>query len=87
MAACVRVPGPMGAVLLCCCRFVQRVIGGMFNTARNKRIAILGFSYKANTTDTRDSAAIDVCRGLMADGAAICVHDPRVRPQAYADMA
>lgn len=60
-------------------RFVQRVIGGMFNTARNKRVAVLGFAYKAKTTDTRDSAAIDVCRGLMADGATLSVYDPKVR--------
>lgn len=59
-------------------RFVRRVITSMFNTIRGKRIAVLGFSYKAHTTDTRDTASIDVCRGLLLDGAALSVYDPKV---------
>ncbi|GLI66104.1 hypothetical protein VaNZ11_009710, partial [Volvox africanus] len=68
-------------------RFVRRVITSMFNTIRGKRIAVLGFAYKANTTDTRDTAAIDVCRGLLLDGAALSVYDPKVDPeQIHLDM-
>ncbi|EFJ45696.1 hypothetical protein VOLCADRAFT_94131 [Volvox carteri f. nagariensis] len=68
-------------------RFVQRIITSMFNTIRGKRIAVLGFSYKADTTDTRDTAAIDVCRGLLLDGAALAVYDPKVSPeQIHLDM-
>lgn len=60
-------------------RFVRRVISSMFNTIRGKRIAVLGFAYKAHTTDTRDTAAIDICRGLLQDGAQLAVYDPKVR--------
>ncbi|KXZ51319.1 hypothetical protein GPECTOR_13g806 [Gonium pectorale] len=69
-------------------RFVRRVISAMFNTIRGKRIAVLGFAYKANTTDTRDTAAIDVCRGLLLDGAKVAVYDPKVEPeQIHLDMS
>ncbi|KAG2453380.1 hypothetical protein HYH02_001604 [Chlamydomonas schloesseri] len=68
-------------------RFVRRVITSMFNTIRGKRIAVLGFSYKAHTTDTRDTASTDVCRGLLLDGAALSVYDPKVSPeQIHLDM-
>ncbi|KAG2496633.1 hypothetical protein HYH03_005453 [Edaphochlamys debaryana] len=61
-------------------RFVRRVISSMFNTIKGKRIAVLGFAYKAHTTDTRDTAAIDICRGLLLDGAHLAVYDPKVGP-------
>jgi UDPglucose 6-dehydrogenase len=50
----------------------------MFNTIRNKNIAILGFAFKKDTGDTRETPAIDVCRGLMEDGATCVVFDPQV---------
>ena len=50
-------------------RFVQRVISAMFNTISKKKIAVYGFAFKKDTGDTRETPAIDVCRGLMADGA------------------
>jgi len=57
-------------------RFVERIISAMFNTIKKKKIAIYGFAFKKDTGDTRETPAIDVCRGLMADGAnvrAACV--------------
>ena len=33
---------------------------------------------QANTTDTRETAAIDICRGLLQDGAQLAVYDPKV---------
>jgi len=59
-------------------RFVRRVIGGMFNTVRGKKIAVLGFAFKKDTGDTRETPAIDVCRGLLADGAKCNIYDPKV---------
>lgn len=50
-------------------RFVERVISAMFNTISKKKLAIFGFAFKKDTGDTRETPAIDVCRGLMADGA------------------
>jgi len=62
-------------------RFVKRIISGMFNTIRNKNIAVLGFAFKKDTGDTRETPAIDVCRGLMEDGATCVVYDPKVAAQ------
>ena len=39
---------------------------------------ILGFAFKKDTGDTRETPAIDVCRGLLADGADLHVYDPKV---------
>lgn len=52
-------------------RFVQRVISAMFNTISKKKIAVYGFAFKKDTGDTRETPAIDICRGLMADGASV----------------
>ena len=50
-------------------RFVKRMITSMFNTIRNKDIALFGFAFKKDTGDTRETPAIDVCKGLMEEGA------------------
>ena len=52
-------------------RFVERVISAMFNTISQKKIAVYGFAFKKDTGDTRETPAIDVCRGLMADNARV----------------
>ncbi|KAI3438594.1 hypothetical protein D9Q98_001018 [Chlorella vulgaris] len=68
-------------------RFVERVISAMFNTISKKKIAVFGFAFKKDTGDTRETPAIDVCRGLMADGANLCVYDPEVEDkQIYQDL-
>jgi UDPglucose 6-dehydrogenase len=59
-------------------RFVQRMIRTMFNTISGKRIAVLGFAFKKDTNDTRESAAIDVCRALLAEHAKLAIYDPKV---------
>jgi UDPglucose 6-dehydrogenase len=59
-------------------RFVQRMIRTMFNTISGKRIAVLGFAFKKDTNDTRESAAIDVCRALLAEHAKVAIYDPKV---------
>jgi UDPglucose 6-dehydrogenase len=59
-------------------RFVRRMIDTMFNTIAGKRIAILGFAFKKDTNDTRESAAIDVCRALLSEQARLAIYDPRV---------
>ena len=50
----------------------------MFNTIAGKRIAILGFAFKKDTNDTRESAAIEVCRALLNERAQLAIYDPRV---------
>jgi UDPglucose 6-dehydrogenase len=62
-------------------RFVQRMIGRMFNTIAGKRIAVLGFAFKKDTDDTRESAAIDVCRALLLEHGNLAIYDPKVSPE------
>ena len=59
-------------------RFVERIIDAMFNTISGKKIAVLGFAFKKGTGDTRETPAIDVCKGLLQDGAAVIIYDPQV---------
>lgn len=62
-------------------RFVHRMISTMFNTVSNKKIGILGFAFKKDTGDTRETPAIDVCRGLLTDGAKLDIYDPKVKEE------
>ena len=50
----------------------------LFGTISDKKIAILGFAFKANTNDTRESAAIQICKDLIDEGAILFIHDPKV---------
>ncbi|XP_051141253.1 UDP-glucose 6-dehydrogenase 2-like [Andrographis paniculata] len=59
-------------------RFVNRIVSSMFNTVANKKIAILGFAFKKDTGDTRETPAIDVCSGLLHDKAQLSIYDPQV---------
>ncbi len=59
----------------------------MFNTVSGKKIAVLGFAFKKDTGDTRETPAIDVCRSLMLEKAKLAIYDPKVsREQIYADL-
>ena len=59
-------------------RFARRITKALHNTLSGKRIAILGWAYKKNTGDTRESAAIGIVAQLVAEGAHLAVHDPQV---------
>jgi UDPglucose 6-dehydrogenase len=59
-------------------RFAGRIVKSLFNTVADKRIAVLGFAFKKDTNDTRESAAISVCRDLLAEHANVVVYDPKV---------
>lgn len=68
-------------------RFTKRIINRLFNSLTNKKIALLGFAYKKNTADTRESAAITVMSDLAAEGAKISIYDPKVKEdQIYQDL-
>ncbi|KPI34705.1 UDP-glucose 6-dehydrogenase 1 [Cyphellophora attinorum] len=56
-------------------RFVRRIVKAMHSTLYQKKIAILGFAYKKDTGDTRESAAIDVVTALLAENATIHIFD------------
>lgn len=59
-------------------RFASRIVGSLFNTVADKKIAVLGFAFKKDTNDTRESAAIAICRDLLAEQARVTVYDPKV---------
>lgn len=59
-------------------RFAGRIMKALFNTVADKKIAVLGFAFKKDTNDTRESAAIAVCRDLLAEQARVMVYDPKV---------
>ena len=59
-------------------RFSTRIVKKMFNTVSDKKIGIWGFAFKKDTNDTRESAAIYVCRDLLEERAKITIYDPKV---------
>jgi UDPglucose 6-dehydrogenase len=59
-------------------RFAKSIITTLFNTVNGKKIAFLGWAFKKDTNDTRESAAIYVAEALIEDGAEIHVYDPKV---------
>jgi UDPglucose 6-dehydrogenase len=68
-------------------RFSAKIVQSLFNTVRGKKIAIWGFAFKKDTNDTRESAAIYVCRDLIMEGANVAIYDPQVGAEKiYADL-
>ena len=59
-------------------RISNLIIEKLFGTVSEKKIAILGFSFKANTNDTRESPAISICKELINEGGNLFVYDPKV---------
>jgi len=58
-------------------RFVRRMVEAMFDTVADRRIAVFGFAFKADTGDTRESSAISVCRALHGEHAKVVITDPQ----------
>jgi len=68
-------------------RIAQLVVQRLFGTVTAKRIAVLGFAFKADTNDTREAPAIRICRDLLEEGAQLAIHDPKVsEAQIAADL-
>jgi len=59
-------------------RIYKIVLEKLFGTVNGKKIAILGFSFKANTNDTRESPAIRIASDLLEEGAILSIFDPKV---------
>ncbi|KRY55404.1 UDP-glucose 6-dehydrogenase [Trichinella britovi] len=59
-------------------RFAKNIIEKLFNTVHDKSVAILGFSFKKNTGDARESSASYICRYLLDEGAKLNIYDPKV---------
>ncbi|HXJ97543.1 MAG TPA: UDP-glucose 6-dehydrogenase [Gelidibacter sp.] len=59
-------------------RFASKIIQTLYNTISGKKIAFLGWAFKKDTNDTRESAAIYVSDQLIEEQANIVVFDPKV---------
>ncbi|HNY96990.1 MAG TPA: nucleotide sugar dehydrogenase [Smithellaceae bacterium] len=68
-------------------RFIANILRSMFNTLAGKKICVLGFAFKADTGDTRESPAIHITRKLLAEHAEVVISDPQALSNAEADLA
>ena len=62
-------------------RFSERIVKCLNDTITDKKICILGFAFKKNTGDTRESAAIYISNHLLEEGAQLSIYDPKVTRQ------
>lgn len=68
-------------------RFAENIVTTLYNTVSGKKIALLGWAFKKDTNDTRETPAINISAYLIQEQATIHVYDPKVKPnQIYTDM-
>lgn len=68
-------------------RFARNIISTLYNTVSGKKITFLGWAFKKDTNDTRESAAIYVADNLLNEQATLAVFDPKVKEeQMHADV-
>jgi len=60
-------------------RFSRIILDTLFNSVQGKRIALLGFAFKKDTGDVRESAAAYVAKQLIGERALVRVYDPKVK--------
>ena len=59
-------------------RICRIITNKLFGNLHEKKISILGFAFKSNTNDTRESPAIKICSDLLNEGAILSIYDPKV---------
>ena len=59
-------------------RFAKKIIEGLNGTVNNKKITILGWAFKKDTNDSRQSSAIYIAQQLLEEGADLHIYDPVV---------
>ena len=62
-------------------RILSEIVNKMFGTITDKKLAIFGFAFKANTNDTRESPSMHICKKLLEEGAKLAIYDPKVSPE------
>jgi len=68
-------------------RFANKIVKALYNTVSGKKIALLGWAFKKDTNDTRESAAIHIADHLLYEHAKLAVYDPKVsESQVYDDL-
>ena len=68
-------------------RIVSRLFREMFNTLANKKIAMFGFAFKADTGDTRETPAGYVARLLHGEHVRLVITDPKAIENGRRDLA
>jgi len=69
-------------------RFSEQIVSSMFNTVTGKKIAVLGFAFKKDTGDVRETPSMFVVRDLLQENAKIHVYDPQVtREDMFIEMS
>ncbi len=68
-------------------RIVERLFHALFNTIANKKLAIFGFAFKADTGDTRETPSGAVVRMLHEEHARLAITDPKALANAKKDLA
>ncbi len=59
-------------------RIYEIIVKKLFGNLADKKIAILGFAFKKDTNDTRESPSIEICKNLLNEGAFLSIHDVKV---------
>jgi len=59
-------------------RISKIIVEKLFGNLSDKKIAILGFAFKSNTNDTRESPSINICKSLLEEGCNLSIYDPKV---------
>ena len=67
-------------------RISKLIIETFFGTVSSKKLTLLGFAFKSNTNDTRESPAITIAKDLLENGADLCIHDPQVSESQISKM-
>ena len=66
-------------------RFSKKIIEGLNGTIKSKKIGLLGWAFKKDTNDSRESASIYVADHLLEEGAEVYVYDPKVNEKQILD--
>ena len=62
-------------------RISRLIVKKLFGTVTGKRLAFIGFAFKANTNDTRESPSINIANDLLEEGAQLAIYDPKVKSE------
>ena len=57
-------------------KMINKLINLFDGNINNRKIAVLGLAFKANTDDVRESAAIDIIKGILGNGGIVNAYDP-----------
>jgi len=66
-------------------RFSKKILQSFGGEVKNKRVCVLGWAFKANTNDSRESSSIYVAVDLLRAGASLNIYDPLVEKNRIID--